>query len=255
MTESEKYSETQRQRGSMDLKFFKQVKKSGQAAEILDNVARIPKLELEVPLPNRRLKTLEERMADVSARVAEIEGVEAQIETEKKSLLEKVANYRVTGSGAAEVVIQNQKIATLMHQRNMLTRPEQWIENIGGLTYKDIFASKTDVRSLGHLVRVLKRRVESVDSLYVDLGAAAAAEKRAEEEMTDAALAAARTEAEAKEKEATAKAMAATELAQAPTAEAARKGALAGQAKRTLKLKKTAAVGAGAGGGAAGGGV
>ena len=228
----------------MDAKFFRKAKKIHRAVEITDNEAVIPAVkdapEIRVPLPNRRLKTFEERDAEIQARYAEIETLEEQIETEKKTLLNLVKEFKSIGSGAAPVVVQNLKIKALIEKRSSLARPERWIETLDGLTYVDIFDSKRDTRKLGVHVLQVKTRVEPISSLYVDLGAAAAAagvaaEAKAEEDALAAAAATAAATATAK----AAKAIKATALPStegAAAATAAKTGAIISQ-KRTIKVK------------------
>jgi len=225
----------------MDVKFFRKAKKVNRAVEITDTEAVIPAVkdspEIRVPLPNRRAKTLQEREAVVRERYAAVETLEVQIENERKKLLDLVKAYRMIGSGAAEVVVQNLKIKGLMEQRSALARPEVWIEEIKGLTLVDIFESKRDIRKIGSKVYQVKRRLEPLASLYIDLGAAAAAAAVAAEEA-DAAEAEKVMAAEAAATAAaTAKAIKASAVPVAPTAaQKAATGAIIGQ-KRTIKVK------------------
>jgi len=215
----------------MDAKFFRKAKKVNRAVEITDNEAVIPAVkdtpEIRVALPNRRLKTFEERNAGIQSRYAEIEALEEQIETEKKTLLALIKEFKSIGSGAAPVVVQNLKIKTLMEKRSNLARPERWIESLPGLTLVDIFDSKRDIRKVGVDVFQVKSRVEPISSLYVDLGAAAAAAAAAAEakEQGDAAAKAA--------KSVKAPVLPATDAA---AAAAAKTGAIIGQ-KRTIRVK------------------
>ena len=225
----------------MDARFFRKAKKVNRAVEITDTEAVIPAVkdtpEIRVPLPNRRLKTLEEREAAVRERYAAVEVLEVQIEEERKKLLELVKAFRAIGSGAAEVVVQNLKIKGLMEQRSALARPEVWIESIEGLTLVDVFESKRDTRKIGSDVYQVKRRLEPLASLYVDLGAAAAqaavvAEETAAQKAAAVMAAEAAAAAAAREKQikATALPVAATAAQKAAT------GAIIGQ-KRTIKVK------------------
>lgn len=160
----------------LDAKFFRKAKKVNRAVEITDNQAFIPAVrdspEIRVPLPNRRIKTIEEREVEMKERMEQISAVEEEIETERKALLNLVKAFNTGGSGA-EVVAQNMKVKSLMEKRSGLARPEKWIEELEGLSFKDVFASKRDDRKIGVPVYQIKRRVESITSLYVDLGAAA----------------------------------------------------------------------------------
>ena len=159
--------------------FFKEAKKVDRAIEIRDNEAIIPavkdKTERRAKLPNRRLLTIDERKVNLQERAEAISALEEEIEVERKTLLESVKSYEAANSGAASVVAQNLKVKGLMEKRSRLSYPEKWIESLGGLSLKDIFASKRDVRKIGSDVEQIKRRVEPITSLYVDLDAAAAA--------------------------------------------------------------------------------
>jgi hypothetical protein len=209
----------------LDAKFFRKAKKVNRAVEITDNQAFIPAVkdspEIRVPLPNRRPKTIEERTAELSERIVEISGVEEQIEVERKALLELVKAFK-SGGPASEVVAQNLKVKALMEKRSSLARPAKWIEELEGLSFKDVFASKRDDRKIGTPVYQIKRRVEPISSLYVDLAGEAAA---AEPEVIAPALLA--------PKEPTVKPSAPKTVAEAA------QGAIIGQKKRTvIKLGK-----------------
>jgi hypothetical protein len=111
-----------------------------------------------------------------------------------------------------------------MEKRSNVARPEKWIEELEGLSLKDVFASKRDDRKIGAPVYQVKRRVEPIASLYVDLGAAAAA---AEAVVEAPALPTIKPK---------------TAVAAAPkTAAEAAQGAIIGQKKVVLKSKKLAA--------------
>jgi len=217
--------------------FFRRAKKVNRAVEITDNYAIIPAVkdspEIRVPLPNRRPLTMEERETELAKRYEQISEIEEQIEVERKRLMERVKSYRDTGVGAAEVVVQNNKVRDLVVKRNGILYPEKWIESIEGLTLKDIFESKRDDRSLGLDVRVIKRRIEPIISLYVDLGAAADA---AANELEDAAAAPAATAAPAVKAAAPMATPMATPVA-TPVQEDIRRGAIVAQTKRSFKLK------------------
>lgn len=162
----------------LDAKFFRKAKKLNRAVEITDNQAFIPAVkdspEIRVALPNRRPKTFEERTAELNERMEEITTLEQEIEVERKALLDLVKAFK-SGGPASEVVAQNLKVKTLMERRSTLARPAKWIEELPGLSFKDVFASKRDDRKIGALVYQVKRRVEPITSLYIDLAAAAAA--------------------------------------------------------------------------------
>ena len=172
----------------LDAKFFRKAKKVNRAVEITDNHAIIPAVkdspEIRVKLPNRRLKTMDERKVELDGRYEKIAELEDSIEVERRRLMELAKVHRESGIGGAEVVVQNLKIQTLMDRRRELRYPEVWIEDIEGLTLVDVFASKRDVRKIGADLYQVKSRVEPIESLYVDLGAAAAAAEEGEEAFT-----------------------------------------------------------------------
>lgn len=161
--------------------FFKKAKKVDRAIEIRDNEAVIPavkeRAEVRARLPNRRLLSVEERSTIIEERTGLITALDDEIEVERKELLEKVKIYELTKSGASDVVAQNLKVKSLMEKRTKLSRPEIWIETLPGLTLKDVFASKRDTRKIGADIFQVKRRVEPILSLYVDLEAPPAQEK------------------------------------------------------------------------------
>jgi hypothetical protein len=239
----------------LDAKFFRKAKKVNRAVEITDTYAVIPAVkdspEIRVPLPNRRPKTMEERGEVLEERFSQISELEQEIEVERRRLMELTKAYRATPvagvtevAGVAEIVVQNLKIQNLMDRRRSLRYPEAWIESLGGLTLVDVFASKRDARKLDAYVYQVKNRVEPIESLYVDLGAAAAtanAEAEDEEEFVLAVPKTAEVKAPAK----------------APTAEERAKGAIIASAKKSFKLKASKAPFApvyGTGGGGGGGG-
>jgi len=211
----------------LNAKFFRKAKKANRAVEITDNQAFIPAVkdapEIRVQLPNRRLKTFEERTAELEERKEQITTVEDDIEKERKTLLTLVKSFN-EGGPASEVVAQNLKVKSLMEKRSALARPVKWVEELEGISFKDVFASKRDDRKIGAPVYQVKRRVEPISSLYVDLAAAAAAAEPAVEAPPLATV-----------KPATVKAAA------PKTAAEAAQGAIIGQKKTVLKLKKTAA--------------
>jgi len=212
--------------------FFKEAKKVNRAIEITDNEAIIPavkdKTERRAKLPNRRLLTIEERKANLQERAETIAALEEQIETERKVLLESVKSYEATNSGAGAVVAQNLKIKGLMEKRSSISYPEKWIESLEGLSLKDVFASKRDVRKIGADVEQVKHRVEPIISLYVDLDSAVAKAESVAPVATAVASAAASA----------ATAAAATVGTAVGTALGTAQGAIIGQ-RRLLKTKKT----------------
>jgi hypothetical protein len=223
----------------LDAKFFRRAKKVNRAVEITDNYAIIPAVkdspEIRVPLPIRRPLTMEERETELAKRYEEMSEIEELIEVERKRLMERVKSYRDTGVGAADVVVQNLKVRDLIVKRTGILYRDKWIEEVEGLTLKDIFESKRDDRSLGLDVRVIKRRIEPIISLYVDLGAAADA---AANELEDAT--ALNTTATAPAVKATAPMVAPQPMAApmaAPVQEDIRRGAIVAQTKRSFKLK------------------
>lgn len=166
---------------ALDAKFFRKAKKVNRAVEITDTEAVIPAVkdgaEIRVALPNRRILTFDERKEKLKARNELIAALEEEIEIERKKLMDLTNTYKITRTGVAEVVVQNQKVKEMMERRSALARPEVWIESIEGITLKDIFESKRDTRKIAGNASLyqVKRRVEPITSLYVDIGAAAAA--------------------------------------------------------------------------------
>lgn len=229
----------------MDARFFRKAKKAGRAIDYTDSEAIIPEVkgtpETRVALPNRRPRTIEERKEALEVRRGEITALEERIEGERKTLLNLVKSYQALQSGGSEVVVQNLKVKSLMEQRSALARPEVWIEEVEGMTLKDVFESKRDIRKLNSTLFQVKRRVEPLTSLYVDLGEAAAAAAVASE-LQDAATAQATMEAAAAAKAAkTAKEIQATAQLGTDAAAAATKatqGAIIAQ-RRSFKVKKT----------------
>lgn len=234
----------------MDAKFFRKAKKANRAVEYTDSEAIIPAgksgdAETRVPLPNRRPMTLEERTAAIQVRRDEIATLEEQIESQRKELLELVKQYKLTMSGAHTVIFKNIEIKNLMDRRAALAYPLQWIEAIPGLTLKDIFESKRNTSKIGSDVFQIKRRVEPITSLYVDLGAAAQVATMAKEQKqagtiaqaTAAVTAAAKSAARAIDTTVDAATDAVSTAASA--AASAARGAIIGQ-RRTIKLGKPA---------------
>ena len=219
---------------ALDEQFFRKAKKANRAVEITDLEAVIPAAknlpQVRVPLPNRRERTMEEREEILNKRKEDLAALEERIEDERKKLLALVEAYH-GGAGAAEVVVQNLKIRDLMEQRRTIAYPEVTIKELEGITRKDIFDSKRDIRKVEGvgLVYQLAHRIEPIASLYVDLGAAAgAALMKAEEddaELQAAALAQAAAAAAAKA------------AAQVKSPEEAAKGAIIGT-RKLIKLKK-----------------
>jgi hypothetical protein len=216
----------------LDAKFFRRAKKVNRAVEITDNYAVIPALkdspEIRVPLPIRRPLSFEEREAELTRRHEEISEIEKIIEVERKRLMERVQSFRDTGVGAADVVVQNLKIRDLVAKRNSTLYGQKWIEDIERLTLKDIFESTRDKRSMGADLYQIKRRVEPITSLYVDLAAAAATAANQIDDDIIESLVPKKTSIKA----------APTPVAPTPiTEEEVKKGAIIAQTKKSFKLK------------------
>jgi len=216
----------------LDTAFFRKAKRVNRAIEIFDHEAVIPavkeKPEVRVKLPIRRLKTFEERTAFIQENREKIELLDGEIEQERKNLLDLIKTYRSTGSGVSDVVATNHKVKGLMERRTALLSPERWIEGIPGLSLKDVFESKRDIRKIGAHVYQIKRRVEPIESLYVDLVAPEVAEDKEESAAPPGGAAVASPPSIA-----TTLLRTATEAAQ---------GVMIGQ-KKVTKAKKTAAAG------------
>lgn len=218
----------------VDAKFFRRAKKLNRAVEITDSHAYIPALrdspEIRVPLPNRRPKTMEERQTALDERVEQIGSLDEEIEVERRALIDLTRKYSALKSGAADVVVQNLKIQALMEKRKSLQYPERFIEELTGVTLKDIFQSKRDTRKVdGGKVYQITHRVEPITSLYVDLTSTSGATGAATEDKGTVAAQVASLFA------------APTATAKPKTAEETKVGAIIGQTKKVLKLKKTQA--------------
>ena len=78
----------------LDAKFFRKAKKVNRAVELTDTHAVIPAVkdspEIRVTLPNRRIKTVDERTEAIDARFTEISELEEEIETERKRLMDLI---------------------------------------------------------------------------------------------------------------------------------------------------------------------
>lgn len=223
----------------LDAKFFRRAKKLNRAVEITDSHAYIPAVkddpEIRVPLPNRRPKTMEERQAELDEKLEQIGTLDEEIEVERRALIDLTRKYTALKSGAADVVVQNLKIQALMEKRKALQYPERFIEELKGVTLKDIFQSKRDMRKVdGGVLFQITHRVEPITSLYVDLTNAATG---SEDDAAPASLFAAPTV------KATSAATG-TATAKPKAAEEAKVGAIIGQTKKVLKLKKTQATAA-----------
>lgn len=215
----------------LDAKFFRRAKKLNRAVEITDSHAYIPAVrdspEIRVSLPNRRPKTMEERQAVIDERTEEISALDEEIEVERRALIDLTRKYNTLKSGAADVVVQNLKIQGLMEKRKALQYPERFIAELTGITLKDIFQSKRDMRKVD--IFQIKHRVEPITSLYVDLEGAA----------TGAGEATATAAAGGSSDEDVEFAPTVQPTPKPKTAEQAKVGAIV-QTKKVLKMKKTA---------------
>ena len=224
----------------LDAKFFRRAKKLNRAVEITDSHAYIPAVrdspEIRVSLPNRRPKTMEERQAVIDERTEEIGALDEEIEVERRALIDLTRKYNTLKSGAADVVVQNLKIQGLMEKRKGLQYPERFIAELTGVTLKDIFQSKRDMRKVD--VFQIKHRVEPITSLYVDLEGAAIG--TGEATATGAATGAATAAGDDEDVEF---GPTVQPTPKPKTAEQAKVGAIV-QSKKVLKLKKTAAAAA-----------
>lgn len=164
---------------TLDRQFFRKVAKTRKRLEFTATDAILPAVddqpEIRVPLPNRRELTMEEREALVLARFEQVRELDEKIEDERKKLADAIRQHK-NGTGAVSaVVLLNESVGGMLTQRSLLARPDTWIETVEGLNFKDIFLRARDVRKLGWDLYQLKRRVEPISSLYVDvLGASVA---------------------------------------------------------------------------------
>jgi hypothetical protein len=217
----------------LDTAFFRKAKKVNRAIEIFDHEAVIPavkeKPEVRVKLPIRRLKTFEERTKFIQESREKIQILDGEIELERKNLLDLIKAYRETGSGVSDVVATNLKVKSLMERRSALLRPDRWIEELPGLSFKDVFASKRDIRKIGANVYQIKRRVEPIESLYVNLDAVTPDTESVPEEDISSSTSAVLP-----------KPVSAVSSMPKTAAEAAQ-GAIIGQ-KKVIKAKKTASM-------------
>jgi hypothetical protein len=122
-----------------------------------------------------------------------------------------------------------------MEKRKALQYPEKFIAQINGITLTDIFQSKRDTRKIaGGVLYQIMHRVEPITSLYIDLtsGAAGGATSGA------AATSEATNDLEGEELSTAVARPVAPLVAKPKTAEEAKVGAIIGQTKKVLKLKK-----------------
>ena len=229
----------------LDAKFFRKAKKVNRAVELTDTQAVIPAVkdspEIRVPLPNRRLKTMEERGEALAARFDEISELEENIEVERRRLMELIKAYKESShAGVSEIVVKNLEIQKLMDRRRTLRYPQTWIESIAGITLVDILASKRDLRMVGGELYQVKNRVEPIESLYIDLGAAGA-RATVRDEMTEEEFVFNVPTVPPSRK-----------LNNTRTKEETAKGAIIASAKKAFKLKETTPMFSGGGGGGGG---
>ena len=159
--------------------FFRKVAKTRKRLEFTATDAILPAVddqpEIRVPLPNRRELTMEEREALVLARFEQVRELDEKIEDERKKLADAIRQHKNGTGSVSAVVLLNESVGGMLTQRSLLARPDTWIETVEGLNFKDIFLRARDVRKLGWDLYQLKRRVEPISSLYVDvLGASVA---------------------------------------------------------------------------------
>jgi hypothetical protein len=226
----------------LDAKFFRKAKKVNRAVELTDTQAVIPAVkdspEIRVPLPNRRLKTMEERGEALAARFDEISELEENIDVERRRLMELIKAYKESShAGVSEIVVKNLEIQKLMDRRRTLRYPQTWIESIAGITLVDILASKRDLRMVGGELYQVKNRVEPIESLYIDLGAAGA-RATVRDEMTEEEFVFNVPTVPPSRK-----------LNNTRTKEETAKGAIIASAKKAFKLKETTPMFSGGGGG------
>ena len=158
---------------TLDRQFFRKVTRRRRTLEFTANEVILPAVkdepEIRVALPNRRERTIDERIANLAERTANVTFLDEEIETERKKLAETVRRYKSGLAAVSEVVILNESVRGLMERRSTLARPDRWIEGDDTLTYKDIFMRERDLKKLKWEVFMLKRRVEPISSLYVDV--------------------------------------------------------------------------------------
>ena len=158
---------------TLDRQFFRKVTRRRRTLEFTANEVILPAVkdepEIRVALPNRRERTTDERIANLAERTANVTFLDEEIETERKKLAEIVRRYKAGQAAVSEVVILNESVRGLMERRSTLARPDRWIEGDDTLTYKDIFMRERDLKKLKWEVFMLKRRVEPISSLYVDV--------------------------------------------------------------------------------------
>jgi hypothetical protein len=222
---------------TLDRQFFRKVAKTRKRLEFTATDAILPAVddqpEIRVPLPNRRELTMEEREALVLARFEQVRELDEKIEDERKKLADAIRQHKNGTGSVSAVVLLNESVGGMLTQRSLLARPDTWIETVEGLNFKDIFLRARDVRKLGWDLYQLKRRVEPISSLYVDvLGASDSVAPAGESVAAGAAPAPASV---ASAPAASVASAPAASVAQAPKQTAAT-AAIVG--KRVLKLKK-----------------
>ena len=164
---------------ALDRQFFRKVAKTRKRLEFTTTDAILPAVddqpEIRVPLPNRRELTMEDREALVLARFDQVRELDEKIEDERKKLADAIRQHKNGAGSVSAVVLLNESVGGMLTQRSLLARPDTWIETVEGLNFKDIFLRARDVRKLGWDVYQLKRRVEPISSLYVDVAPIAGA--------------------------------------------------------------------------------
>ena len=163
---------------TLDRQFFRKVAKTRKRLEFTATDAILPAVddqpEIRVPLPNRRELTMEDREALVLARFDQVRELDEKIEDERKKLADAIRQHKNGAGSVSAVVLLNESVGGMLTQRSLLARPDTWIETVEGLNFKDIFLRARDVRKLGWDVYQLKRRVEPISSLYVNVAPIAA---------------------------------------------------------------------------------
>ena len=137
---------------TLDRQFFRKVTRRRRTLEFTANEVILPAVkdepEIRVALPNRRERTIDERIANLAERTANVTLLDEEIETERKKLAEIVRRYKAGQAAVSEVVILNESVRGLMERRSTLARPDRWIEGDDTLTYKDIFMRERDLKKL-----------------------------------------------------------------------------------------------------------
>jgi len=227
---------------TLDRQFFRKVAKTRKRLEFTATDAILPAVddqpEIRVPLPNRRELTMEEREALVLARFEQVRELDEKIEDERKKLADAIRQHKNGTGSVSAVVLLNESVGGMLTQRSLLARPDTWIETVEGLNFKDIFLRARDVRKLGWDLYQLKRRVEPISSLYVDvIGASDSVAPAGAAKAPGAGVAQAQPQAQP-QAPAPAASVAASLAADQPQAPKQTAATAAIVGKRVLKLKK-----------------